>query len=262
MEENNMSILIIDKLTKLNELEMNKAKILTAIFIKSTKEIVNRKVYALKFNFEEQAKYYDQNIERYSDIYEQILKRYKEQLFQIVGKYDALFINMQLELQEAECNQKIAITNLKKSFDIKEEINNRAQNEVIEEYKRKIDACFQKKINYDIIIEECEKELNNCAKNMENLINNLFSDKSSQISFKEEGNFKKIVNKIINKFTGETKFNTYVIEPINIELEMMDTKLPDITENIKNETVNFVARIRQAKEETNTIFENMINQKK
>lgn len=259
MEENNMSVVIIDKLTKLNELEMNKSKVLTAIFIKSTKEIMNKKVQSLEANFEEQAQYYDQNLEDYSDIYNQIIEKYKKQLFQIIEKYNTLFINMQLELQEAECNQKIAITNLKKSFDIKQEINNKAQSEIIEEYKRKIKACFQKKINYDIIIEECEKELNNCAQNMEKLINNLFSDKSSQISLKEEGTFKKILNKIINKFTGASKFNTYVIEPINIELEMMDTKLPDIMEEIKNDTVNFVARIRQAKEETNEIFDNMIN---
>lgn len=259
MEENDMNVLIIDKLTELNELEINKTKVLTAIFMKLTKDIMNKKVQSLESNLEEQAKYYDQNWDNYIDTYNQILEKYQKQLSQIIEKYNALFINIQLELQEAECNQKIAITNLKKSFDIKQEITDKAKNEVVDEYKRKIDACFQKKINYDVIIEECEKELNSCAHNMEKLINNLFSDKTSQVSLKEEGVFKKIVNKIVNKFTGATKFNTYVIEPMNIELEIMDSKLPDITENIKNETINFVAKIRQAKEETNLIFENMIN---
>lgn len=258
MEENNMNVLLMDKLAELNKLETDKSKILGVIFVKTTKGIMNKKIQSLESNFEEQSKYYDQNLEDYSDIYNEIMEKYKEQLSQIIDKYNELYINMQLELQEAECNQKIAITNLKKSFDIKQEISDRAQNEIIEEYNKKIAACMQKKVNYDIIIEECEKELDKCASNMQNRINALFSDKSSQISLIEEKGLKKLIKKIKNKFTGARKFNTYVIEPLNIEIDMMDSKLPDITNNIKQETINFVAKMKQAKDETNQIFEDMI----
>lgn len=258
MEENNTNTILIDELAKLNELEINKTKVLTAIFSKTIQEIKLKKIQSLQSNFEEQAKFYGQYLEDYDEIYKEMLSRYEEQLDKITEKYNELYINMQLELQEAECNQKIAITNLKKSFDIKQKLSDTLQNDLREEYAKKMIACMQKKINYDIIIDECERELNKCASNMEKKINALFSDKSSQISLQEESALKKFVNKIKNIFTGASKFNTYVIEPINVELEMMDSKLPDITNEIHQETVNFVAKMKQAKDETNQIFKKMI----
>ena len=257
--EENANVILMDKLTELSDLEINKVKVLTAIFNKTTQNILQKKVQSLESSFEEQAKFYGQKLSDYTQIYDEIIPKYKKQLSEIIEKYTQLFVNMQIELQEAECNQKIAITNLKKSFDIKEEITGKAKEELIEEYRKKIIACMQKKMNYDVIIKECSKEIDSCAINMETKINSLFSDKSNQIALRDENAFKKIINKISNFFTGEKKFNTYVIEPITVELDMMDSKLPDITNNIHKDTVDFVARIKQAKDETNTIFENMIN---
>ena len=259
MEASNISILLMDKLTQLHELEQKKAQILAAIFTKTTKEIMDKKVQSLQVNFEEQAKFYGQNLERYEDIFDQILLKYKKQLSPIIDKYNGFYINMQLELQEAECNQKIAITNLKKSFDIKQELSHKAGSEIIAEYNRKIVACMQKKENYDVIIEECEKEIEECSKNMQDKIDDLFSDKLSQVSIKGKSSFGKFISKIKNKLTGARKFNRYVVEPICVELEIMDNKLPDIIDNIKQDTVQFVAKMKQAKDETNQIFENTIN---
>jgi len=259
MEETNMNTILIDKLAELNRLEIDKAKVLNAIFQKTTKDTMDKKIESLKSNFEEQAEFYNQNLADYDEVYKQIVEKYTNQLTQIIKKYNELFINMQLELQEAECNQKIAITNLKKSFDIKEKLSDSNQIEMLEEYSKKLIACMQKKSNYDIIINECEKELDKCASNTESKINALFADKSSQISLKEESGFAKLINKIRNFFTGETKFNKYVVEPMNVELEMMENKLPDIINEIHQETICFVAKMKQAKDETNKIFENMIN---
>ena len=49
-----------------------------------------------------------------------------------------------------------------------------------------------------------------------------------------------------------------MVEPINVELDMMDSKLPDIVNEIGQKTLTFVAKIKQAKSETNRIFEQMI----
>lgn len=256
MEEKNLNEIIWNKILELNELEIMKMKLLTAIFMKTSNEIMDTKVKSLKLNLEEQAEFYGQNIENYDEEYTEIVLKYKEQLFQIIEKYNELFVNMQLELQEAECNQKIAITNLKNTFDIEQQIENTATEELVQEYKQKMQACLEKKNNYDIIIEECEKELKLCVENMDKMINRLFANKASQITIKNENSFKRILNKIINKFTGRKKFNEYVIEPMYIELEMTENKLPDIINNIKEETIHFVAKIKNAKAETNTKFEN------
>ena len=255
MNEKNVNELLWNKILELNELEIKKMKLITAIFMKTSDKIMNEKVESLKLNFQSQAQFYGQNLEDYQEEYSKIISKYQEQLSQVIEKYSELFVNMQLELQEAECNQKIAITNWKNMFDIERQIENTANNELIEIYKAKIQACFEKKNDYDVIIEECEKELNSCADNMNKKIDNLFSNKSSQVVIKEENGFKKFLNILINKFTGSKKFNEYVIEPMKVELEMTENRLPDITNRIAEETIHFVAKIKNAKEQTNAKFE-------
>jgi len=258
MEERKSNALLMDKLVELNEVEIKKSKVLAAIFQKTVNEMQKKKIESLDSNFEEQAKFYDQDLEDYEKTYQEMKDKYEEQLSEILNQYQALFVNIYLELQEAECNQKIAITNWKKSCDIKQEIIDRAGSSMIEEYERKIEACLQKKKNYDVIIEECEDELEKCAIQMEKKVNSLFQDKSSQMFLTEIGLFGKIMNKIRNLFTGKSKFNTYVMEPMKVELEMLETKLPDVEESMKREMVDFVARVKQAKAQTNQIFEQMI----
>ena len=259
MEEKatNTSVLM-DKLKELNELEIKKSKVLATIFQKSTQEIVDKKIQSLKTFFEEQLKFYNQKAENYNEIYQEILTKYQEQLQQIIEPYNQLYINLYLELQETECNFKIAITNLKKSYEIKEEIWNKVSQDIIEEYDRKINACKQKKSNYDCLIEECKKALNHCAIDMEKKINSLFQDKSSQILLKEENSFTKFFQKIKNVFTGKAKFIAYVIEPIQVELDMLENKLPDVSNQIYQQTITMVAKMKQAKARTNEIFDNMI----
>lgn len=254
--ENNVGIQIAEKLTELNQLEMEKAKVMAEIYERTTNSLVLQKVDALEKNFKEQAQYYGQNLKNYDEIYKRIVLKYTEQLQQIVDKYNEFYINAQLELQEAECNQKIAITNWKKSVDIEQELK---KEETREAYKKRIRACLQKKTNYDVIIEECQKELIACSDNIQKQINSLFGNKDSQVLRKDENTFSKILRTIANKFSGANKFNMYVIEPLNIEIEMMDGKLPDIKNNIKEKTINFVAKIKQAKDETNKIFNHMID---
>lgn len=250
---------LMEKLIKLNELEISKSKILIAIFVKTARQIMNQKIQTFQTNFEEQARFYDQDLENYEEIYHKMLEEYQEQLSEIIDKYKELYINMQLELQEAECNQKIAITNLKKSSDIKQEILSKANRDLIIEYKRKIGACMQKKNNYEVIIEACEKELENCVSNMQKRMKPLFEDRLSQISVEQQSPFKKWIHKIENKFTGSRKFKRYVIEPMNMELETIDQKMPDIKNNITQEAIHFIAKIKQAKDETNKVFENTMN---
>ena len=257
MEKNNRNVLLMEKLTELNELEITKMKILTAIFIKTLQEIKNKKVQSMESNFEEQAKVYGQDLADYQEVYYEIMNKYKDQIEQIIERYNELFINIQLELQEAECNQKIAITNFKKSFDIKLEAMSISKENLAQDYSKKMLACMQKKENYDVIIKACQKELEDCVEEAENKLNSLFINKAGQLVLREESFFTKLMDKIKNMFTGRTKFNTYCIESTNVELEMIERKLPDHIKQIRQKTIHFVAKIKQAKDETNLIFEKM-----
>ena len=250
--------MLINNLKKLNDIEQSKSKIITILFLRKANEIKIQKIDALKNNILNQAEFYNQKINNYNESYNDIINKYSSQLSQIIDIYVELFINIQMELQEAECNQKIAITNLKKSIDMKKKLPVNSSIEEIEKCNKKITACIQKKRNYAVIIENCEKELGQCSKNMIDHINYLFGNKSSQILLKNDVGFKKYINKVVNRLTGANKFKNYVIEPTNIEVETMDLKIPELRSDIKDKTINFVAKIKQAKDETNNIFDKMI----
>lgn len=256
--KNNLEQMLINSLKELNQIEQNKSKILTTIFLKKTEDIKKQKIKSLEKSILSQAEFYDQDIDNYNEVYNDILNKYTDQLSQIINIYSEFFINVQMELQEAECNQKIAITNLKKSVDDKKYLKGNASIEEIEDCNKKIEACIQKKLNYDIIIESCESELQKCSDNMVTQINIYFGNKSGQLKLNDDTGFKKFINKLVNKFTGATKFNTYVIEPTNLEVETLNNKLPQLSGDIKDKTINFVAKIKQAKDETNKIFEKMM----
>ena len=250
--------MLINDLKKLNNIEQNKSKIVTILFLRKANEIKKQKIDALENNILNQAEFYSQNIDDYNEIYKDIINKYSSQLSQIINIYIELFINIQMELQEAECNQKITITNLKKSIDLKNKLPVNSTIEEIEKCNKKISACIQKKMNYDIIIENCEKELDQCSKNMIDHINYLFGDKSSQVLLKSEVGFKGFINRFINRFIGANKFKNYVIEPTNIEVETMNQEIPKLSADILDKTISFVAKIKQAKDETNNIFDKMI----
>jgi len=249
---------IISKMLVLNDLEMQKSKIYSAIFKKNMNEIKIKKIQELRSDFENQAEFYNQYIEDYEEEYNEIERKYESNLSQIIEKYNELFINIYLELQEAECNHKIAIANIKNSYDIKCEILDKADEEIIQEYNKKIQACLEKKNNYDTIIAECEKELNNAISDLSKQINSIFGNKSGSLIIRDENFVQKLINKIKNLFTGKSSFKNYVLNPLKVELDLVEKKTFENIDYIQENIVNIVAKIRQAKKETNRIFEEML----
>jgi len=261
MGKNNINMILFDKLSELNKLEITRTKILTAIFIKTVEENVDRKLQALEENFYKQAELCNQDLLDYHDICSEIMKKYQNQLNEVIEQYNEMFINLQMELQESECDQKIAIIDFKKSF------NNNKANKYFNKYmkrenNRKINACIQKKYNFDVVIEECEKELDKCTKIVKEELNNLFGDQlCKMLPHKEIKGVKAVggfFGKIKNIFVGKSKFNQYCIEPINLEIKVMEENLPDIKKNIYEQSIKTVSKIRQMKSKTKKIYNKMI----
>ena len=249
MNNNEINMSLIEKLDELTSVEILKAKILAILFKKMTRKITEDKINTLKYNFENQAKYYGQNVDEYDNTYVEIISRYKEQLRQILNKYNEMYVNITLELQEAECNQKITIANIKNTFEIKERLQGKATDEIIQEYINKLEACIEKKKNYDFVIYKCEQKMQDCIDELEPQVNTIFAEKNEIVPIQDENNFNKIISKIKNLFSGKKNFNNYVIKPMNANLERIDGRLINITN---------IIRSKMAKDEINVIYDNMV----
>ena len=95
-------------------------------------------------------------------------------------------------------------------------------------------------------------------KNLDKQIDIFFVNKSNSLIIREENFIEKVLNKIKNIFIGKNNFINYVINPLNIELEVIEGKVSNNYTTLSKDILSFVAKIRQAKKETNKIFEQMI----
>ena len=77
-KDNRNNVLLIEKLTELNEMEIAKIKVLTAIFMKTLQELNDKKVQSMVSNFEEQAKAYGQHLADYQEIYDKTISQYED----------------------------------------------------------------------------------------------------------------------------------------------------------------------------------------
>ena len=146
----------------------------------------------------------------------------------------------QYVLQDTQNNQKIAIVNIKFSITLKDEV------------KRK--ASESKKENYEIVMQECVRQLSSCKDEMAHKINEIFLSKDKQLSTGKQSIFEKIKN----CFLGKQKIENFVIQPVEVELIRLEDTLSSELANINEETIMNIAVIKDARMQTQTIFNNML----
>ena len=112
---------LMECINELEEIESIDTKLTFAIFRSSAYSKIESMVNKLKQRIEEQMKASKISNDTYDAKNKEMIKKYEDELRKIYVEYENSIINVQLEMQEAESNQKIAIANLKKINDMKNE---------------------------------------------------------------------------------------------------------------------------------------------
>ncbi len=237
---------LIDQIKRLNELEVQRLEIQLAKFNKEINECYESKINLIEENIDNQIKYYGKNISSYTKEKNSILNRYKEEFQKNYDKRKEQFFNIIVEIQEMQANQKIALTNFKK---IAEDKENFMQN------FKKLEALVNKYAGYNEIILECEAKLNDCILATKKDFEQITKYRNPSIAVIEKGNFiTNIINKILNKFSGKSKFEKEVIN--KMEKELLEVEKNNILnlEIIDKQTINLVAKIEELREIMNSEF--------
>jgi hypothetical protein len=193
-----------NNLKDLNSVEDEISIVQSAIYKNKLKEAKEKKINEIENELSAQAKIYNQNISKYKNQIEEILKIYEVQIDKLINIYDSLYINVFKKMESARVNQKIAVTNI---ISVEGKLEN---NDITEEQKKQLKKCqiayAQRKINYSVIIDECEARINWCIENAQINIDKLFVCENNKIELYKDNIFTKIRKMIFNKISGKIKY--------------------------------------------------------
>lgn len=232
----------VSTLRELNNREQDEIKIISAMFINSCKNIKEKKINLFYESIFGQISFYGKSIDSFSGEINKIVTAYDSLIENVLNLYVTRFIALINELQNLYGNQKISITNCKISVDSKNEVKKAAS-----EYR--VD-------NYEVLIQECKKQLLQCKKSMEEDINVLFYDKGNALALKKPSIFQKIKN----LFTGSKKVSELVMNPLYVELNNLKSNVDIRSEKISKKTLDDISIIEDGVIQTKSIFSSMLKE--
>lgn len=231
---------LLNNLQELTNAEQDELRVVSSVYMDQYERLKAQKIKSFQNSLYEQIKFYGKNPDLYEKQINQFLQKYENMLDLLIKEYNTRFIAVNNELQDTQNNQKIAIVNIKFSITLKDEI------------KRK--ASESKKDNYEIVMQECVKQLSSCKDEMVGKINEIFLNKDKQLSIGKQS----IWEKVKNRFLGKQKIESFVIQPVEVELIRLEDTIHNELTNINEETIMNIAVIKDARMQTQKIFNNML----
>lgn len=227
---------LMKSLKALSEAETNAIKILIAMHINRCNKIKKEKNKSFYDGITGQINFYGRTTREYQLQIDNFEKKYSELINTIIDKYDTKFETIINELQSCQNNQKVAIANSKICID--------ADN------LERLKASIEKKNNYEIIIQECVRQLNECEDEMTQKINEIFYNKNNALTIGKQSVFQRF----INIFTGKSKVEKFVINSTKNELEQLDNIVQNEVNKIDKKAIFDIAIIKDAQIKTQNIF--------
>ncbi len=278
---------LMDAIKEVSEFEVSKEELLTALYVRKTQEKIDNGIEKIENSLKAQASVYGAKYENYVSRIQEIKEKYLKEINKIKEEYQFQFINVQLELREALANQKIAIVNAKKMTDmknefmqtakykeyiaLKSELENHLNNALkksdydkylsllenlenpINIYIDKKNIAIQKFINSESLIRSCEAKLNFCMNETYSEIEKIIEDNiDNALVVLKENPIAKVINKVVNLFSGKSKFENKV-KSIENNIEALSANSESKVQEIKDNTIKLVAEILSEKENIDSV---------
>ena len=180
------------------------------LYQKYVKEAKEKKINEIVHYFEQTARFYGQNEKIYKIEIEKNAKKYNKLIDELIRTYDKFYLNVFKILENAISNQKIAIGNIVTATQkLKNEDNNALEREKI---RKIIIACAEKKLNYEIMVEECNARLEWCMENFQKDINEIFENNNTDIQIYDNSIVNKLKRKLMNSIFGKNNYKKFMKE--------------------------------------------------
>lgn len=234
----------MEALRKLNEIESSRIILSLAIYDKKIKEIKKRKLDNIRNSLESKIYNLPKKVKEEKLIQiDEIIKEYEDVIDDIISAYNTQTLKIQKYLQESEVAQKYTISEIIKLYkDLKSNNEN-----LTDDQKREIIKKVQTKLNYDVIIDECEARIELCIDNAVNTLEDNFKETTNEITIVQKDNFiskfLKFIKTIISKNENMDNIFTSSKEKLNIIRDNITKRMNEI----KCEIVGFDIQMQKVK---------------
>ena len=249
-----MLVLISD----LTNLEQNKLMLMATIYTRKIEELKKNKIDNLQKYLLDQIKFYKRNLAKYKNILDNYLNRYEKALNNLIEQYELEYNYLQNEIVFAQTNQKIAVANFVASKRGLDKANIDGNIALIEKSNKKIFATAQKKLNYDIVIDECIARMEKCIKNTYETVEEIFCVSNDKLIF-NVCLIGKIKYSFLTTFSGKKLFHKNVMQPFEKELEDIEKTSMETVSDIKIETLQYTAQLEKIRNDINCSFNETLN---
>ena len=128
-----------------------------------------------------------------------------------------------------------------------------------EKSNKKVFATAQKKLNYDVIINECSARLEKCMEDTYTDMNKIFDISSMLLSVKKEKYLDKFFNFFKIKFAGEKSFKEFVLEPLKARIDDIEKLSIARASEVKIDMLVFIGQMEKIRGDINLAFNETLN---
>ncbi len=233
-------------LKELVDIENQKQINLTILFENSLSNSKKIRLTEFRDKLYIQANYYN-TLERYKIQIENLVKQYERQLEKLFDVCSTRYINIQKELLGALQSEIIVVTNIsinKRNLEKALENNNKEQ---IHYYTNKINASIQKKLNYEVILTECNRRLEEYIEQIKNLSEQIKMTENIAIVEKKENKIMRFLNNLIKNLNKKKNFENYILKPSEDHIEFLTNEVDKSIEKLYNQILEFAVQMKDNK---------------
>ncbi len=223
------------KLCELADIEQNELKIAIALYVSQYEKCREEKLADFQKSMEQQLLFYGKIKAEQAIRIKELVQKYNELIEKVIVEYNTRFIAIMNEINDTQANHKISMTNMKLSMDFKSD-------------KRK-EATKVKKSNYEIVLQECFRQLAECPSELMDKLNQIFRGQSNQLMLKNLSFFEKL------KYVFSKK---RVFQKTMKELETLEEQVTEELKLVNQDTIQNIAIIKDAQIQTQDVFNRML----
>lgn len=223
------------KLCELADIEQNELKIAIALYISQYEKWREEKLADFQKSIEQQILFHGKIKDEQTIRIKELVQKYNELIEKVIVEYNTRFIAIMNEINDTQANHKISMTNMKLSMDFNSD-------------KRK-EATRVKKSNYEIVLQECFRQLAECPGELMNQLNQIFRGQSNQLMLKKESFLEKIAYVFSKK---------RIFQKVMKELETLEGRVTEELKLVNQDTIQNIAIIKDAQIQTQDVFNRML----
>lgn len=202
---------LLNNLKELVDQEANESLVMGALFYKIETKLKNELINNFKVNITNLITAYQLNKSKYKNEIDSMVKSYEDVVNHIANLFEIQYINIQETLIKKQTAQKEAIAKIIEVKVLCDAFKQKNDKENLLKMKDIIKKRIEEKLNYDVLINHCERKLEQCLVNMQAALKSIAVKKEIALNT-EKKSFIRVFTNLIKRLFIRHSFNKDIKE--------------------------------------------------